>query len=159
MQPLKQVLIHDNEYMVRKTFAMFAQETRLAIVDETSDLSLAKENWPKKSFDAIIMGFYDWSVEYHLIELVRANMTKSAPDIPIITLMPNITADQIHLLKTLEVSEIMLKPSRIKSIQSALKTIWSMHLWWLAPMRQIIPKGLLLSHLAVGPKCCWSMHA
>lgn len=55
-------------------------------------------------------------------------MTKSAPDIPIITLMPNITADQIHLLKTLEVSEIMLKPSRIKSIQSALKTIWSMHL-------------------------------
>jgi hypothetical protein len=74
------------------------------------------------------MGFYDWSVEYHLIELVRANMTKSAPDIPIITLMPNITADQIHLLKTLEVSEIMLKPSRIKSIQSALKTIWLMHL-------------------------------
>jgi hypothetical protein len=57
MQPLKQVLIHDNEYMVRKTFAMFAQETRLAIVDETSDLSLAKEKLTKKALMRLLWAF------------------------------------------------------------------------------------------------------
>lgn len=113
------VLLHECEYMVRKTFSLFAAEMNLATVVETSEISQAKIKLTDNKFDMIILGFDEWSQELHLIELIRSNMTTTKKDIPIIVILPNITQSQIDQLRQLNVSEIILKPTRIKTIQTA----------------------------------------
>lgn len=113
------VLLHECEYMVRKTFSLFASEMNLATVVETSEITQAKIKLTDNKFDMIILGFDDWDQELHLIELIRSNMTTTPKDIPIIAILPNITQSQIEKLRELNVSEILLKPTRIKTIQTA----------------------------------------
>lgn len=113
------VLLHECEYMVRKTFSLFASEMNLATVVETSEIGQAKTKLTDNKFDMIILGFDDWAQELHLIELIRSNMTTTKKDIPIIVILPSITQNQIEMLRELNVSEILIKPARIKSIQTA----------------------------------------
>lgn len=113
------VLLHDYEYMIRKTFGLFASEVNLATVVETSDISQAKKKLSDQQFDMIILGFDDWLEEIHLIQLVRDEMTYTKKDTPIIAIVPTVTSEQITELKLLNVSEILLKPTRIKTIQQA----------------------------------------
>lgn len=113
------VLLHECEYMVRKTFSLFASEMNLATVVETSEINQAKLKLTDDKFDMIILGFDDWTQEVHLIELIRSNMTSTKQDIPIIVILPNITQSQIEKLRQLNISEILLKPARIKTIQTA----------------------------------------
>ena len=113
------VLMHDCEYMIRKTFGLFALETNLANVTETSEINQAQENLVTQPFDLIILGFEGWLEEIRLIQLIREDMTLSKKDTPIIALLSNITASQIDNLKQLNVTEIVLKPARIKTIQKA----------------------------------------
>lgn len=113
------VFLHDNEYMLRKTFGLFASETNLAKIVETSEIAQAKIKLFANPFDMVIIGFDNWFEEIHLIELVRDEMTPSKKDIPIIVIVPNVTSNQIDTLKQLNVAEILLKPARIKTIQKA----------------------------------------
>lgn len=118
------VLLHEREYMVRKTFGLFALETNLATVIESSDISQTKDKLGTQSFDLIILGFENWLEEIHVIQLVRNNMTLSKKNIPIIVILPNVTSSGMADLKELDVSEIILKPARIKTIQRAFKNIY-----------------------------------
>lgn len=113
------VLLHESEYMVRKTFSLFASEMSLATVVETAEINQAKFKLTGNEFDMMILGFDDWFQELHLIELIRSNMTNTKKDIPIIAILPNITQSQIDALRQLNVNEILLKPARIKTIQTA----------------------------------------
>lgn len=113
------VLLHECEFMVRKTFGLFASETNLAEVIETSEIRQAKIKLSAQPFDVIILGFDAWLEEIHLIQLIRDNMTLSDKNVPIITILPNVTTNQIDELKQLSVNEIILKPARIKTIQKA----------------------------------------
>lgn len=119
------VLMHEGEYMIRKTFGLFALETNLAKVVESSDITQAKESLTIHPFDLIILGFEGWLDEIHLIELIRGNMTLSKHGIPIIAVLPSVTASQIKYLKQLNVTEIILKPARIKTIQKAFLNAYS----------------------------------
>ena len=113
------VLLHDCEYMLRKTFALLAAEMRAAKVIETSELNLAREKLTSHKFDMVILGFDKWSEEIHLIQLIKTGMTESDKNIPIIAMVPNITSEQFNELKSLGINEILLKPARIKTIQEA----------------------------------------
>jgi DNA-binding NtrC family response regulator len=113
------VLLHDCEYMLRKTFALLAAEMRVAKVIETSELNLAKERLTNHKFDMVILGFDQWSEEIHLIQLIKTGMTAADINIPIIAMVPNITSEQFNELKSLGITEIFLKPARIKTIQGA----------------------------------------
>lgn len=113
------VLMHDYEYMIRKTFGLFALETNLASVTESSEINQARESLITQPFDLIILGFDGWLEEIGLIQLIREDMTLSKKDIPIIAVLSNVTATQIDNLKQLNVTEIVLKPARIKTIQKA----------------------------------------
>lgn len=113
------VLLHEHEYMIRKTFGLFAAEMNLATVIETSEISQAKKRLSAQQFDMIILGFNNWFEEVELIQSVRDEITYSNKDIPIVAILPSITSTQIDELKLLNVSDILLKPTRIKTIQKA----------------------------------------
>ncbi|MGV3582476.1 MAG: hypothetical protein CTY12_04045 [Methylotenera sp.] len=113
------ILLHESEYMVRRTFALFAKQGGFAEVIETSGYNNALSKCYKHSFNVAIIGFESWVNEKKLIEIIRMGATKSAPDIPIIALLPNATTGQLFELKSMEVNEVLLKPVRVRSIQEA----------------------------------------
>lgn len=113
------VLLHECEYMLRKTFTLFASELNLATVIETKEINQAKLKLSNNQFDMIILGFDNWFEEIHLIQLIRSSMTNANKNIPIIAILPNITQNQVDELRELNVTEILLKPTRIKTIQKA----------------------------------------
>lgn len=117
------VLLHDYEYMVRKTFGLFASEMNIANVIETSEINQAKQKLSAQEFDLLILGFENWLDELNLIQDIRGNLTLNKNNIPIIALLSEATSAQIDTLKSLNVSEILLKPTRIKTIQKALENI------------------------------------
>lgn len=113
------VLLHEYEYMIRKTFGLFAAEMNLATIIETAEINQAKRKLSAQQFDMIILGVNNWTEETELIQQVRSEMTYCNKDIPIIVIVSDVTSDQIAELKLLEVSDILLKPTRIKTIQKA----------------------------------------
>lgn len=120
----KLILIHDSEYMIRKTFAIFANESELASIEESADTSTLAYKLGAKPYNAIVLGFSEDEDSFRHILSIRSNMTASESNIPIITMIPEITQANLKILAELEVSAVLLKPTRVKSIQSALIKIF-----------------------------------
>lgn len=113
------VLLQENDYMIRQTFSMHAKETGLAQVVQTSGLPNAKQKCDSMPFNLVILGFTEWEEEVDLIKSIRAGITMSQTDIPIIAIVPIITLKQLDELKQLNISEVLIRPLRIRNIQEA----------------------------------------
>jgi DNA-binding NarL/FixJ family response regulator len=126
MNNLPNVLVYDDNHMVRHTFAMFAKETQMANVIEVSTSENIKRKCLESVFDVIIIGIDDWAIFQQLIKDIREGKTKNDKTTPIITMVSTISSSQLHSLKANDITEIIIKPSRIKNIQEAfLRSIQS----------------------------------
>ena len=110
------VLLYDSEYMVRNAFALLANQTAKAEVLETAQIATANNLCQTNAFKLIIIGINQGDEEKHLIELIRNNMTPSDKNVPIVVMISAITESLLHELKSLNVTDILLKPTRIKTI-------------------------------------------
>lgn len=126
MNNLPNVLVYDDNHMVRHTFAMFAKETQMANVIEVSTSENIKRKCLESVFDVIIIGIDDWAIFQQHIKDIREGKTKNDKTTPIITMVSTISSSQLHSLKANDITEIIIKPSRIKNIQEAfLRSIQS----------------------------------
>jgi AmiR/NasT family two-component response regulator len=126
MNNLPNVLVYDDNHMVRHTFAMFAKETQMANVIEVSTSQNIKRKCLESVFDVIIIGIDEWAIFHQLIKDIREGKTKNHKATPIITMVSTISNSQLHSLKANDITEIIIKPSRIKNIQEAfLRSIQS----------------------------------
>jgi DNA-binding NarL/FixJ family response regulator len=119
MDNLPNVLVYDDNHMVRHTFAMFAKETQMANVIEVSTSENIKRKCLESVFDVIIIGIDEWAIFHQLIKDIREGKTKNHKATPIITMVSSISSSQLHSLKSYDITEIIIKPSRIKHIQEA----------------------------------------
>lgn len=113
---LPSILICDSQYMTRSTFALLAKELGCAEVIETSEIKAAKIKCEGNSFELIILGIDEGPEEIALIKLIRDNLLLPQKDVPIIVMLEEITLDKLNELKSLNVTEILVKPTRMKTI-------------------------------------------
>lgn len=116
---LPSILICDSQYMTRSTFALLAKELGCTEVIETSEIKAAKIKCEGNSFELIILGIDEGPEEIALIKLIRDNLLLPQKDVPIIVMLEEITLDKLNELKSLNVTEILVKPTRMKTIHDA----------------------------------------
>lgn len=110
------VLICDSQYMTRSSFSLLAKEIGSCEVVETSDIKAAKIKCEGGSFDLILLGIDDGNEEISLIKLIRDNHLLPQKDVPIVVMLKEVTLEKLNELKSLNVAEIILKPTRMKTI-------------------------------------------
>jgi len=110
------VLICDSHYMTRSSFALLAKEIGSCEVVEASDIKTAKIKCEGVSFDLILLGIDEGNEEISLIKLIRDNHLLPQKDVPSIVMLKEITLEKLTELKSLNVAEIILKPTRMKTI-------------------------------------------
>lgn len=113
-QPL--VLLYDSSQMLRSTFALLAHQTANARVLETAHFDTASKMCEENAFQLMIIGMSEDDAEKHLIASVRSGTTLSDQHVPIVVMTSAITANLLQELKLLNVTEVLLKPTRIKKI-------------------------------------------
>lgn len=114
------ILLYDTEYMTRNAFAMLVNQTGAARVIETGQLSLATNMAMNHVFQLIIIGISVELSEMHFIKSIRNNMMLSEQNVPMIVMVSEITLELVHELKSLNVTDILLKPTRLKNMHAAL---------------------------------------
>lgn len=119
MKKLPTVLLFDNNFMIRKTFAMFAKEAQIANVIEISTNTDIKIKTISSTFDLLIVGIDEWTACLAILKEIRQGKTKNDQSIPIITMISSISGNQLNELKSININEILIKPTRIKNIQDA----------------------------------------
>lgn len=110
------VLLYDSEYMVRSAFALLANQTGIATVIETANSSTATNLCQTNAFDLVIFGMGQENEEMHFIELIRSGMTLTKKNVPIVVMIGEITEELLYKLKSMHVTDILVKPTRIKHI-------------------------------------------
>jgi DNA-binding NarL/FixJ family response regulator len=110
------VLLYDSEYMIRSVFALLANQTAKASVMETAHLATANNLCQTNAFELIIIGMGHEHEEKHFIELIRNGMTLTDKSVPIVVMTSAITEELLYELKSLNVTDILLKPTRVKAI-------------------------------------------
>jgi len=110
------VLLYDSEYMVRSVFALLANQTAKASVMETAHLPTANNLCQTNAFELMIIGIGEEEEEKHFIELIRNGMTLSDKGVPIVVMASAVTEGLLYELKSLNVTDVLLKPTRIKTI-------------------------------------------
>lgn len=110
------VLICDSQYMTRSSFALLAKEIGSCEVVEASDIKTAKIKCEGGSFDLILLGVDEGNEEISLIKLIRDDFLLPQKDVPIIVMLKEINIKKLNELKSLNVAEIVLKPTRMKTI-------------------------------------------
>jgi len=110
------ILICDPQYMTRSSFTLLAKEFGCGEVIETSEIKTAKIKCEGHTFDLIILGVDEQSEATSLIKLIRDNLLLSPKDVPIIVMLEEVTLGILNELKSLNVSEILVKPTRMKTI-------------------------------------------
>jgi len=114
------ILLYDTEYMTRNAFAMLVNQTGTARIIETGQLSLATDMAMNHAFQLIIIGISAELSELDFIKSIRNNLTLSEPNVPMIVMVSEITTALVHELKSLNVTDILLKPTRLKNMHAAL---------------------------------------
>lgn len=89
------ILRYDTEYMTRNAFAMLINQTGTARVIETGQLSLATNMTMNHAFELIIIGISEELSELDFIKSIRNNLTLSEPDLPMILMISEITAELV----------------------------------------------------------------
>jgi DNA-binding NtrC family response regulator len=110
------ILICDPQYMTRSSFSLLAKEIWHGEVIETTEIKTAKIKCEGHIFDLIILGLDEQSEAISLIRLIRDNLLLPSKDVPIIVMFDEITLEILNELKSLNVSEILVKPTRMKTI-------------------------------------------
>jgi DNA-binding NtrC family response regulator len=117
LRGLPNVLLYDDNFMVRRTFEMLAKETITAKVLEIANPEDILKKCMYTEFDMMIIGIDEWFHQLKTIEWIRHGKTKNREDIPIIVMVSNITNEKLGQLKVLNINEVLIKPTRIKNIQ------------------------------------------
>ena len=110
------VLLYDSEYMVRSAFALLANQTGKASVMETANFHTATNLCQTNAFDLVIFGVGQENEEIQFIERIRAGMTLTQKTVPIIVMTSEITEETLFKFKSMNVDEILVKPTRVKDI-------------------------------------------
>lgn len=119
-KPLPLVLLYDTESMTRNAFAMLVNETGSARVLETGQINLARNMSLNHAFQLIVIGISAELSEMAFIKSIRNNLLLSEPNVPIIVMISEVTAELVNELKLLNVTDILLKPTRLKHMHAAL---------------------------------------
>lgn len=115
---LPSLLICDSQYMTRSTFALLARELGCGEVVETSEIKTAQIKCEGNSFNLIILDIEEPEA-MSLIRMIRDNLLLPKMDVPIIVMLKDVNLKKIQELKSLNISEILVKPTRMKSIYDA----------------------------------------
>jgi DNA-binding NtrC family response regulator len=110
------ILICDPQYMTRSSFTLLAKEVFGGEVIEVAEIKTAKTKCERHIFNLIILGLDEQSEAISLIRLIRDNLLLSPKDVPIIVMLEEVTLEKLNELKALNVSEILVKPTRMKTI-------------------------------------------
>ena len=110
------VLLYDSEYMVRSAFALLANQTGKASVMETANFDKATNLCQTNAFDLVIFGMGQENEEINFIERIRSGMTLTDKSVPIIVMTSEITEELLYKLKSMNINDILVKPTRVKDI-------------------------------------------
>lgn len=110
------VLLYDSEYMVRSAFALLANQTGKASVMETANFDKATNLCQTNAFDLVIFGMGQENEEMNFIERIRSGMTLTDKSVPIIVMTSAITEELLYKLKSMNINDILVKPTRVKDI-------------------------------------------
>jgi DNA-binding NarL/FixJ family response regulator len=109
--------------VLRQTVASVAGSLGIANIHQAINLKSALQQVRLRRFDGLVMAVDEERVEIELIRHVRAGQTECIPSIPVAVMTSECDAGMVLVLRELQVSRILLKPFKVKSI---LETISQM---------------------------------
>lgn len=114
------VLLHEQDAMLRQVFSLHVKSTGLAEVEQSTTARAARQKFASTEFQLVIIGFSEDNEEMSLIELIRGGLTICDESVPIIAMVSGCTAAQVQAFKSLDVTDVLVRPLRIRTIQDAV---------------------------------------
>lgn len=106
--------------VLRQTVAMVARDLGIAEVVQAASLESAVQLMETRRFDACIVGVAEDRREMALIQRLRAGTLQAPASTPVAVTTAGCDAGMILALKDLQVSRIVLKPFKVKTILETL---------------------------------------
>ena len=102
--------------VLRQTVASVASSLGIARIHQAVTLKSALQQVERMRFDGLVLAIGDERAEIELIRRLRAGQTESMPSIPVAVMTSECDAGMVLVLRELQVSRILLKPFKVKSI-------------------------------------------
>jgi DNA-binding NarL/FixJ family response regulator len=102
--------------VLRQTVASVARSLGIAQIHQSTTLKSALQQVGLMRFDGLVVAVGDERDEIELIRRLRAGQTESMPSIPVAVMTSECDAGMVLVLRELQVSRILLKPFKVKSI-------------------------------------------
>lgn len=93
-----------------------ANELGIARIVEATSLDSARHRLSEEAFDGCVISLGDERREVDLLRALRAGDLASQPDVPVAVMTADCDAGMVVVLKELQVSRIVLKPFKVKTI-------------------------------------------
>ncbi len=119
-----QILMLEPSAMIRNLVVQVARELRVAHVHQTGNWATARRILGEQRVDCIILSADDATKACELLNELRMSLFATAPDIPVIGLLPNASKGTREALEALGVSTFLFVPFRIRDVFDALGALW-----------------------------------
>lgn len=117
------LLLMEPHFVLRHTVVAVAHELGIARIVEATSLDAAEYQLSSRVFDGCVLSLGDERREVDLIRSLRAGALASQPDLPVAVMTADCDAGMVVALKELQVSRIVLKPFKVKTIVETISQL------------------------------------
>jgi DNA-binding NarL/FixJ family response regulator len=117
------LLLVEPHFVLRHTVVAVANELGLARIVEATSLDSAGQQLSNQAFDGCVISLGDDRREVDLIRSLRAGGLASQADVPVAVMTADCDAGMVVVLKELNVSRIVLKPFKVKTILETISQL------------------------------------
>jgi DNA-binding NarL/FixJ family response regulator len=112
----RSLLLLEPFFVLRQTVTSVASDLNIAKIHQALSLEAALQLAKFRRFDGFVLSLGEEQRELELIRALRAGETESLPTIPVAIMTAECDAGTVLVLRDLQVSRILLKPFKVKSI-------------------------------------------
>ncbi len=117
------LLLVEPQSMVRSTVVAVARELRLPRIDDTSSVETARQRLSSTRYDGLLLSLDEHERAIALLEQLRAGELVTPADAPVVVMAAGCTAELALTLKQLEVSRLLIKPFKVKTVLETIEAL------------------------------------
>lgn len=119
------LLLVEPQSMVRSTVVAVARELRLPRIDDTSSVEVARQRLACTRYDGLLLSLDEQDRAIALLERLRAGELVTPADTPVVVMVAGCNTGLAMTLKQLEVSRLLIKPFKVKTVLETIDALAS----------------------------------
>lgn len=117
------LLLVEPQSMVRSTIVSVARQLNLPRIDDTSSVEVARQRLACTRYDGVLLSLDERDTAIALLERLRAGELVTPADTPVVVTASGCNTELALTLKQLEVSRLLLKPFKVKSVLETIEAL------------------------------------